>query len=205
MFRAVCAGACVLLLCGMAMAADSPVDKGSLYLNGMAFFQSQSGDLYENGDGDALVSYGVGDASLGFLQSFEVSPTVGYFVSPGVFLGAQAAFVGYSQGDNDLTGFALGPTIGYFFDTDPARTEIKGAVYPYIRGFFTWGQLSEDSYDLTILQYGGRGGLLYMLSSAVAADANVRFQGDSWKPEGASESTTGTTLAIGVGITAFIY
>jgi hypothetical protein len=47
--------------------------------------------------------------------------------------------------------------------------------------------------------------MLYMLSSAVAVDGSVMFRGDSWKPDGAPDSITGTTISIGVGISAFIY
>lgn len=201
--KTVCVGVIVLLLCGALSATAGPIDKGSFYLNGSAFYQSQSGDLYEY-DGDAVQSYGFGDAQLSIVGDFEVSPTFGYFVSPGVFLGAQVSVLGFKQGSDKLTAVAVGPTVGYYFNPNKERTEVKGSVYPYIRGFFNWGKLS-DGLDADILQYGGKAGLLYMLSSAVAVDAGVQFRGDSWKPDGAPDSITGTTLSIGAGISAFIY
>jgi hypothetical protein len=204
MSRAFLMCALLLLFSGAILAATNPIDKGSLYLSGNVFFRSQSGDLWES-NGDALITYGGGNGQFDFVSGFEVSPTVGYFVAPRIFLGGQIAFTGYSQGDQDLTAVVVGPTVGYFFDIDPARTEVKGAVYPYIRGFFNWGHISDGDNDITILQYGGRGGILYMLTGAVGVDANVRFQGDSWKADGANDSVTGTTLSVGVGITAFIY
>lgn len=60
-------------------------------------------------------------------------------------------------------------------------------------------------FETDVWQYGGRGGMLYMLSSAVGADLGILFQKDSWKPDGGDESITGTTISAGVGITALIY
>ena len=199
--------AVILLMCGSLMATDGPVDKGSFYLAGTAFFQNQSGDLYEDFNGDGITTYGFGNGTLNLALSLEVSPTFGYFVSPGVFVGGQVIFAGYSIGNSDATLFGFGPTIGYFFNANSMRTEIKGAVYPYIRGFFNIGFLSEDllGEQINVIQYGGKGGALFMLSNAVGLDASFRFQGDSWKPDSATESITGTTIALGLGISAFIY
>jgi len=206
MFKATFVCALVLLFCGTALATDSPIDKGSFYLDGTAYFQSQSGDLFEVG-GDAVTSYGFGNGSLNIALSYELLPTVGYFVSPGVFVGGQFSFIGYSIGNTDATLFAIGPTIGYYFNANSARTEVKGTLYPYIRGFVNFGSLSEDLFgeQINVWQYGGKGGFLYMMSGAVALDGSVRFQGDSWKSDSATESITGTTIAVGFGVSAFIY
>ncbi len=204
MLKTVLVCAVALLLCGTLFAANSPIDKGSLFLSGSAYFQSQSGDLFEDMDGDGITSFGIGSSSVGLTENFELSPTVGYFVSPGVFIGAQFGYLGYSRGDYDFHIVGMGPTIGYYFKVNQAETEVKGSVYPYIRGFFNWANASNGA-STRILQYGAKGGMLYMLSSAVAVDGSVMFRGDSWKPEGASESITGTTISIGAGFSAFIY
>jgi hypothetical protein len=203
MFRALVSVAVVLLMCGTLSATENPVDKGSVYLSGTLTLQVRSGDLWEDND-DALVTYGAGTGDMNLGETYEVSPTVGYFVAPSVFLGAQFGLIGYAQGDDNFTAVAIGPTVGYFFNLDPMRADPRGAIYPYIRGYFNYGSTSNGS-DLTMWQYGGRGGLLYMISNTVATDVGLRFQGDSWKRDGDSESTTGTTLAFSVGITAFIY
>ena len=203
MSRVLLTATIVLLTWGTVSAAGGPVAKGSFYVDGTIFFKFQSGDLWESG-GDGLLSFGAGTGSLSIDGAFEVSPAIGYFVAPGVFLGAQTSLLGASQGDNDVTIIMFGPTIGYYADSNPSRTDPRGAVYPYLRGFFNYGQLSNGS-DLTFLQYGAKGGILYMLTGAVALDVGIRFQRDSWRRDDWSESVTGTTIDVGLGIAAFIY
>ena len=55
------------------------------------------------------------------------------------------------------------------------------------------------------MAFGAQGGGVFMLSNAVGVDVSVRFQSDSYKPEGADESISGTTLQVGLGITAFLW
>ena len=196
----------VVLAAGAAAGADGPLEKGSFMLDGSFFFQSQSGDLWENGDGDAMTSYGIGNSRLSLTGSYEVAPTFGFFVSPGLMLGAQVAFVGYSSGDNKLSALAIGPSVIYYVNTDQSRIDAKGAVYPFFGAFFSYGSLSdEDEKIADLLQFGGRAGMLYMISDAVGADFTVRVQSDSWKYNGAPERISGMTFRLGVGIAAFIF
>ena len=183
----------ILVFAMGAFAADGPVDKGSIILGGTAYFQSASGDLYKSGD-DSQTWLGV-------------MPEFGYFIAPSILIGLSVDFVSYSVGDYGTTDFGFGPMIGYYFNMDPARGEAKGAIYPYIKGFFNLNSHSVkdvDGSDKTT-SIGGMGGINYMLSNAVALDFGVKFQSDSYKPDGADESTTGTVMFFGAGISAFIY
>lgn len=197
--------AAVLLLCaGLVAAADSPVDKGSLYLNGSVFFTSRSGDLWES-DGESVTTLGVGNANIGMDGLIiDITPTIGYFVAPGFFVGGQMAVNRYSLGESDLTVIAVGPTLGYYFNAASTRPEVRGSAYPYVRGFFTFSNFSNGN-GVTVLQYGGKGGILYMLSRAVGADLAVQFRGDRWDSDYTDNAETGTTLSVGLGFTAFIY
>ncbi len=176
-----------------ASAQDSPIDKGSVMLGGSAYFMSASGDLYKSGDDS--------QTWLGF------QPEFGYFIAPSIMIGLNVDFVSYSVGDYGNTNFGFGPMLGYYFNMDPARGEVKGAIYPYIKGFFnlnTYSVKDVDGSDKTT-SIGGMGGINYMLSDAVALDFGVKFTSDSYKPDGADESTTGTIMQFGVGFSAFIY
>ena len=183
--------AAILLLTGAVVAADNPVDKGSIILGGTVFFQSQSGDLWENADEDALTTFGV-------------TPSVGYFVIPSLMVGGEVDLLSMSQGDDSYTIWTAGPVVGYYFNLDQTRAEVKGAIYPYLKAFFRYGQISNSS-DVDIMAYGGQGGAVFMLSNAIGLDGAVRFQGDSYKPDGADDSITGTTIWVGAGITAFLW
>jgi hypothetical protein len=176
----------LLVLAATAMAANSPIDKGSVILGGSASFSSMSGDLYKVGDNSTTL--------------ILLSPSVGYFVSPGLELGAKIVFSSISIGGSSASSFTFGPEVGYYFGSG-TRAEVKGSVYPYLKGFFLLNSSEGDK----MTTFGGKGGINYMLSNAVALDAGASFQSDSYKPDGATSSVSGSVMTIGVGVTAFIF
>ncbi len=184
----------ILVFAVGAFAADGPIDKGSMMLGGNVYFESQSGDLYKNADGDSP-------------SMFFASPSFGYFIAPSIMIGAMIGFESYSIGDGGFTEFAFGPMAGYFFNLDASRTEAKGGIYPYIKGFFlfdTFKIKDVDGSDNTTT-FGGEAGINYFLSNSVALDFGLGFKSDSYKPDGADESVSGTSIQIGIGIDAFIF
>jgi hypothetical protein len=192
-------------LTGAAAAADTPISKGSMMLDGRIYFQSYSGELWRNYEDDSPSEVGLG--SVGFTQfSMEVTPLFSYFVSDGVCFGVQAGYQSLSVGHDKLNSFAVGPSLGYYVKINPTATDNKGSFYAYGRVFFNFGTLSDEHGDgPSITQIGGKVGLLYMISSAVGTDFSVKVQGDSWKAEGASESESGMTIRVGLGLTAFVF
>lgn len=183
-------------------ATENPIDKGSWILTGNAYFMSQHGDLYNNADGEGK-------------SWINLAPSAGYFVAPGILIGADTRYTMSSQGDNKTTDFLLGPMVGFYFHMDPRRTEVKGAVYPFAKGFFLFGseKFKADLFEetTTMTAYGGEAGLLYMLSGAVGLNfqANLTklkndYDDDIVDPE-VLDSENGTVFQIGVGVTAFVY
>lgn len=196
-------GMLVLLLAATAAAADSPIDKGSFMLNGSAFIQSQSGELYEGPGDEAVTTVGAGSVAINYF-SVEADQTFGIFVSPGVMVGGQLGFQSISQGDDKITYFAVGPTIGYYSKINSSHADVKGTIYAYGGAFFTIGSVDFDFGDaVTATEFGGRAGIVCMLSSAVGADIGAKFQRDTFSDNG--ESVSGTTVRFGVGISAYIY
>ncbi len=196
MKRVVWSAAVVMLVLEMTMAAESPIDKGSMIIGGNMAFQALSGEAYEDTLGN--------DATV-----FEFMPSLGYFVSPNIMVGGEANFATASQGDYRETTWLVGPTAGYFFNVGPSRTQVTGSIYPFVKGFFLYGQKKEDdgTDDITTdaFIYGGQGGIVLMLSRAVGVNASVRFRGTDLKRDGAEESESGTSIGVGAGITAFLY
>lgn len=188
--------AVMLLLSGAVMAAETPIDKGSMIVDGSVYFMSQGGDYYKDTADNSVAVIGI-------------MPSVGYFVAPSIMVGGQIVYVSASQGDDKETTFGVGPVVGYYFNLDATRTEVKGAIYPYVQAFFVYGQYKcewtggDETTDITM--FGGEGGGVFMLSNAVGLNASVQFQSESFKPDGADESISGTTLTVGAGITAFLW
>jgi len=174
-----------------AVAQESPIDKGSMIVGGTIGFQMLSGDAYD-----------VDDESY---TAISVMPEFGYFVSPGLVVGGELLYSSESQGDYiDNSTFGIGPMIGYYFNTNKESTEIKGALYPYIKGFFIYQSLSMGDFDITTMSFGGKAGINYMLTDAVALDAGIRVLSDSWEPDG-GDSVSGMNIMFSGGIQAFIF
>jgi|WetSurMetagenome_2_1015567.scaffolds.fasta_scaffold326130_1 hypothetical protein len=181
-----------------AMAQTSPIDKKSWFLGGNIYFQSEGGDLAKARYDDTRTT-------------ILIAPEFGYFISPGLQLGATVTYIQYKIDEYKETAMAFGPMVGYYFNMNKASTEIKGGLYPYIKGFFLigsekYGDGTDDSkYSGT--NFGGKVGFNYMLSESVALDANIMFSSDSWKQKEPveTESESGSTMRIGVGATYFIW
>lgn len=168
--------AMLLALAVTGTAANSPIDKGSLVLGGSASYSSFGGDYPD-------------------MSTVLLAPSFGYFASPGLEIGGQVVFTSVSIGGESTSSTMFGPQLGYYFKS--ARTEVKGSVYPYLKAFFLLTSFSGGGENMTSI--GGKGGIDYMLSTAVALDAGASFQSDS---QGGGR---GTMMTIGLGITAFIY
>ncbi len=182
---------CLMAFClfsGVVIAADSPIDKGSIFLKGGFNFASTSGDI-------------VGNESL---TQITLQPAIGVFVSPGFVIGGELLFQNTSWGGSSQTMVGIGPFAGYFFDSNPEQTTIKGKAYPYIMGQFVYtNQSFEGDDDIGITAFGAKVGMAFMASEAVSLDSGVGITSQSASYDG--QSASGIVLSIGVGITAFIW
>lgn len=192
----------VLLLATIALSAEGPVDKGNMIVGGEFSFTSNGGDYYENNDGDGLTIIGL-------------SPFMSFFVAPSIAFGGEIQYEKSSRGDFSQSIFGVGPTVAYFFNYDPTRTEIKGVVYPYVQAYFAYAKVSEDydgnDFEGTVTYFGGKGGIMYMLTKHWAVNTNLYYQSGNFKqtkpevPDGFDDSKSGNTLGCNVGVTAFLF
>ncbi|UCE24782.1 MAG: hypothetical protein JSU74_01660 [Candidatus Zixiibacteriota bacterium] len=171
------------LLTTVASAAENPLDKGSVILEGSAFFTSQSGDAYIDS------------------KTIIVNPGFSYFVSPGTFVGGLIQYGWYEVGSSSVTEYSLGPVLGYYFNTNKERPEPKGAAYPFVMAFAAYGGFDSE---LTLIQFGGQAGVTLMASNAVGVTFEARLSHDIWDSDEA-DSRSGLTFQIGFGLTSFIY
>lgn len=204
---------CVMLFTAIA-AADGPVDQGSFQLGGNVYFESASGELYKNPKGESQ-------------STLVFAPTIGHFVIPGLLIGADVQFLHTWQGDYSNTGIAAGPVIGFYYDSNPARSQIKGAVYPYIKGFMNFGHLSgkyplysndevlvEIEMSQSDTKYGGEAGAVFMLSNTTGINFNAALTARNVSVDYESSDPnlrflefdeSGLTFSFGAGVTYFIY
>ncbi len=186
----------IQLLALSASAQKSPIDEGSMIVEGSAYFATQSGKAYQDAEGNGI-------------STISVSPQLGYFVSPSLMIGGHLDYSSTSQGDLSGSGFGFGPTIGYFFYLDRGKTEIKGSIYPYIVGMFAYAssrtEVGHTTYKSNSTSFGAKSGIMCMLSEAVALDLGLKFVSSSQEPIGGGESVSGTTFMISTGVTAFLW
>jgi hypothetical protein len=132
-------------------------------------------------------------------------PSVGYFVSDGFILGGKVWFERWSVGDNAINFFGIGPSLGYYFNISGDRPEVQGSVYPYLKAEFMYVNISpeEGENDLSDIEFGGGGGILFMVSETVGlnAGASIMLLNQNYR----NEDNSGWNLRFGVGISTFIY
>ena len=213
MKKAVQAVIIVLALAAVASAANGPVDKGSFVLGGHVSFMAQSGELHESPEGDNYTS-------------ISVSPSLGYFVLPGFYLGMDAGIFHSWQGNiRRTTGYLIGPSLGFYYDGNPTREKVKGAVYPFLKAFFYFQQ-SNLQYPVTYwdidgpqivtieatskeTRFGAELGGLFMVSNAVGINLSgiISSEHAKWTVDYSTsdDSNSGLTFMLGAGVTYFIY
>lgn len=159
-------------------------DKGAMLISGTASFSSQGGDLYEGFDDERLTT-------------ISIVPSVFYFVSPGLGLGADLSYNRVSQGDFSATIWGVGPKVSFLFDSG------TNAI-PFIAGGVNYLSIgANDESEGGIRLKFGAGFLIRKGHMAVSIEADYVY--DRFKPEGFSEFITGNTILIGVGFARFLY
>jgi hypothetical protein len=156
------------------------IDKGVMLLAGSISFTSEGGDL--RGDERAT--------------TFTINPAVGYFVIPHLAIGVGFNYTKYSYGDDDDTFLGIGPAAAYFLG------DANSKMYPFVGASFVYGSVS-DSYTKTDIKF--EVGSAYMIAKNVAITGSAFYMLESYKPEGADESTSGNTFGIEFGVSTFIY
>jgi len=198
----------IVMLCSLAVnAAENPVDKGSFNLNGLFSYSSHSMVDVEDAED---------------LKITTLTSNIGYFVAPGIRLGLVANVNQIKLGDTKVTLSGFGPSIAYYFNMDASRLEAKGAVYPYAQGFYLFAgsikvegdasdidpSLGTEETKINVTSYGGRGGIVYMLSNSVGLDMSITYSREEIELDDApedSEPLKFNTLMFGAGISAFIF
>ena len=101
------------------------VDKGAVFISGMAGFTNYGGDLFEDDRGNRETS-------------FSLIPSVNFFVAKNVFVGGSLEFTSRAQGDANSNAIGIGPQVGYAFGHS------KSTAFPYLSGGIRYYSMSMD-------------------------------------------------------------
>jgi hypothetical protein len=180
---------CLMLASGFAVAQDfgDAYMKGSIQLGGSFSFSMQSGDYYENSEGDGATS-------------FSIRPDIGYFVADGVEVGGLLGFNSYSQGDYSSSTLSIGPFVNYYFPLE------LGPGHPYATlGYLYQSRSSDDGTNdttssFTSLKIGV--GYDYPLNEHVSLYGLLDYNMDTWTPDG-GDGVDGTDIGLFVGFKFF--
>lgn len=188
MNRKICVIAVVILLLGSSLVQSqgrsAATDRGAVLLSGISSFSSQGGDLHEGFDGDRLTT-------------IAAVPSLFYFIVPGIGLGGDLSYSRTSQGDFSFTTWGAGPKLGFFMDSG-------GNTIPFVSGGVNYLSIGDDDNSENGFGFKAGGGILIRNGHlAVAIEAAYLYE--RFKPEGSSESITGNTIAIGVGLAGFFF
>lgn len=176
-----------VITAGALVAAEGPIDQGSILIGGGLGFDYTMGDLYENVNGDAAMN-------------INLTPEFGYFVMPSLMVGADLVVEFFSQGDASQTTWGIGPMVGYYLD-------LGGNTYPYGKLAFRYRMTTDDNYSVTSMEIPVSVGALFMVAKNVGIDVYLNYSFDTMDMEKPvdMDSQSGSDIGINVGISAFIY
>jgi len=179
-----------ILFFSFALSQDFAVDKGSMIISGMGSYENESGDLYENNDGESR-------------NKLDLTTKYNYFVAQNIAVGGNLNYLMASQGDYSQTTLGIGPTAGYFIGN--AESE----MYPYLAAGISYlhqGMKSEN-YDNTIsgTDITVSGGIIIPVKNHIGFTAELGYHMKSLKEEDADESISGNIISLNIGISGLLY
>ena len=175
----------VFVVTAAIIAADSPINAGSITLGGMITYQA-----------------GIGEYKR--LSIISIYPEFGIFIGSGLLLGS--SFIYEQQFGRTSYRFCyaisgFGPMIGIYHNITPSRPKVGGSVYHYFKVSINYLNMKNsrgEHSENTNLSLGS--GFNFMLAKAVALDAGAIFTLDRTNAVFQAQN-----IPIGLGISAFIY
>ncbi|MFH1701375.1 MAG: hypothetical protein ABIE07_12415 [Candidatus Zixiibacteriota bacterium] len=187
----------LLLVCaaGLAWPQSNPVGQGNYLAGGKLYFQSQTGEAYEDENGESTTT-------------ISINPDFGIFFADGFFLGAAGEMQSIDIGEKRRLEYSIGPKIGYFYNSDKYREDNEGAVFPYATLYFTYGEfqnLEEFEINYSKTAIGINLGMIKMISPAFGLDVGIKISHDTFEIKGEDlAGMEGTSVRIGIGLVGFL-
>ena len=180
----------LLVSTGNLFAQEYAVDKGATFISGVASFTSQSGELFEDYDGNNA-------------STFNLSPSVNYFVAKNFFVGGGLEFAYEKQGDYKSNNIGLGPQIGYAFGNE------NSTAFPYFDvGLRYYGMNVDYGSDNakgsgTDIFFGA--GIVVPVKSHLGITFEAGYHIMDINEKETDTSYNGNIFAIGIGIVGLLF
>jgi outer membrane protein len=185
------AAAAVAAIPSAAHAQAPALNTGSLRIAGSASLSVEDADSGgPNDDGDNTTT-------------FLLSPTVQYFVRPGLALGGTFQIRRASDGDITGTSYGIGPAATYYF--------VRGDdLHPFVTGSVRYGRsrvegLAGADIESDELGFRAAAGILFLLSESVGIDAGLYFDRVRNESGPLATETNVTSFGLAVGVSAFVF
>lgn len=178
----------IVFLFSTSLIAQTPMEKGTISLNGSLSFSSQSYDG-SNDNRNILM----------------LNPQAGYFIAENFSLGLSLSYVNYSLGSTSSTEWGIGPSLRYYLTSEKVK--------PFFSLGYGYTKSSSSSNDDKWIgtQFIITAGLDYFIIKNVALEtiASYSFNNeklpDSYKSFYKNIDQKSKTFMIGVGLNYFIY
>jgi hypothetical protein len=171
-------------------AQEYAVDKGATFISGVASFTSQGGELFKDYDGNNA-------------STFNLSPSVNYFVAKNFFVGGGLEFAHEKQGDYKTNSIGIGPQIGYAFGNE------NSTAFPYFDvGLRYYGMNIDYGSDNsegsgTDIFFGA--GIVVPVKSHLGITIEAGYHMMDIKEKETDTSYSGNIFAIGIGIVGLLF
>jgi outer membrane protein W len=166
-----------------------------------AFSANVYGQTYATDRGSFLIGGTAGFSSQGFdggdrITTVLVNPQFGYFIVPGLAIGAEISVSSISFGGDSVTDLGIGPFLAYFFG------DATSTMFPFVGAGMAY--TSSDG-DLTTLGGEVQAGLVFMVARNVGLTTAAFGRYTSTSVSGFSGSLSGNAFGVRAGVTAFIF
>ncbi|MDY3548608.1 outer membrane beta-barrel protein [Riemerella anatipestifer] len=134
----------------------------------------------------------------GKVSTFNISPSVGYFVMDNLALGLELNFLSAKSGDETNSTFSLLPNATYYFSTGSQFRPYLGAGVGYASTTSKYNNLSSTVDGLA---WGVKGGGVYMLNKT--AGINIGLGYNQFSTTNNDVTTTVGTFGVNAGFSLF--
>jgi hypothetical protein len=192
-------GTCATLLAfaGMlptgVLAQSYAVDRGSVLIDGQASFTSTGAEVN-------------GEEADDRVTQLSISPSLQYFLLPGLAVGGEIRFSRRSDEDDTSWAYGIGPAVTYYFGAAADRYwyPYLGATFQLIREERNRDE-GPDPADITTRGYKGAAGAVFMISRSVGFNVELFYQVFEQELEDSDAEFEANTYGLAIGISAFVF